>query len=166
MTPPLNAFPECKSRRLTLRRLAIQDAVALRILTDDPAITDNIDFLPFPFTTSDAEALIARNDQENCFVAVLDGANLVGVVGAHARGASQLEIGYWMGSAFHGQGYATEAVSSLITRLQELYPQRQITAECRVANTTSWHLLNKLGFRPTGISGKRAERELLAIPSN
>lgn len=166
MQPPLGSFPECQSARLTLRPLASTDAAALRSLTDDPAITDNIDFLNSPFTLSDAAALIARNDEDNCFLAVRRGAELVGVAGAHARGAGQVEIGYWLGSAFHGLGYATEAVACLIGRLRGLYPRHQITAECRPGNRASWHLLTKLGFRPTGNSGKRAGRELLAIPAD
>lgn len=163
MKPPLKSFPEHETDRLKLRPLTIQDAETLHLLTNDPAITDNIDFLSFPFSLTDAKALIERNDEENCFIAVLEGANLIGVVGTHTRGDSQLEIGYWIGSAYHGHGYATEAVASVISRLQDLYRQRQITAECRIANKASWNLLNKLGFRQTGTCGKRAGRELLVI---
>lgn len=165
MIPPLSSFPEHETARLRLRPLTSPDAEALRLLTDDPAITDNIDFLSYPFSILDAEALIARNDEENCFIAVLKGKNIVGVIGAHTRGNAQLEIGYWMGSAYHGRGYATEAIAGVISQLQLLYCQCQITAECRIENQASWHLLSKLGFQPTGTTGKRAGRALLAISS-
>jgi RimJ/RimL family protein N-acetyltransferase len=71
--------------------------------------------------------------------------------------------GYWIGSQFQRRGYATEAVSRVITELRRLHPTHQITAECRVGNEGSWKLLHKLGFRPTGQKGDRPGRELLVI---
>ena len=44
--------------RLRLRLLEVGDAAAFRVMTDDPAITDNVHFLSYPFTIADAKQLI------------------------------------------------------------------------------------------------------------
>lgn len=146
-----------------IRPLRREDAPSLHLLTDDPGITENIDFLPARFMLADAQALIAGNGPENCFLAVLRDTELIGVVGTHFRGDHGLEIGYWIGTAFHGRGYASEAVAGVIDRLRHRHPARQITAECRTLNTASWRVLHKLGFRPVGMPGKRIGRELLVL---
>lgn len=161
---PLGDFPSLDTERLTVRPLTVENAEAVAVLTDDPAITDVVHFLPSPFARSDAEALIASNDAENCFLGVFRDRELIGVVGVHAHGDDRLEIGYWIGSQFQRQGYASEAASGVISQLKRLYPSRRVTAECRLANVGSWSLLHTLGFRPTGEQGNRPGREMLAIP--
>lgn len=163
MNPPLTAFPALQTDRLAIRPLRPEDAGALQALTDDPAITGIIHFLPSPFTAADAAALIGRNDDENCFLGVWRDAELIGVVGTHGHGDGTLEIGYWIGPRFQRQGYASEAASGVIAELRRLYPQRQVTAQCLLSNEPSWQLLHKLGFRPAGEQGHRPRRELLVL---
>jgi len=163
MKPPLTDFPSHETERLRILPLRSTDAEALRALTDDPAVTGAIDFLSSPFQLADAQALIRSNDDENCFLGAWDDAALIGVVGAHARGDDRIEIGYWIGTRFQGRGLATEAVLSVIRRLRQMHPERQIVAECRRSNQASWRLLLRLGFRPTGQQGQRRGRELLAL---
>ncbi len=154
-------FPRYETRRLRIEPLKAEHAEALQALTDDPAITGPIHFLSSPFTLSDAEALIGTNDDHNC--GVWQDGKLIGVVGAHAHRDDGTEIGYWIGTRFQGQGYATEAVSSVIDHLRRTHPERRITAECRPGNLASWRLLHKLGFLPTGGQGKRPGRALLVL---
>lgn len=163
MNPHLSAFSPLNTKRLKIRALATPDAAAVACLTDDPAITDVVHFLPSPFTVREAEALIASNDDANCFLGVWTQGDLIGVVGIHAHGSDRLEVGYWIGSHFQRQGYATEAVAGVIGQLQRLHPNRQVTAECRTGNEGSWNLLHKLGFRATGQPGDRPGRELLVF---
>ncbi|HJS85473.1 MAG TPA: GNAT family N-acetyltransferase [Acetobacteraceae bacterium] len=152
------------TNRLRLAPLRHTDAEALRRLTDDPAITGSVHFLPASFTFADADALIrCRDSGRDCFLGAWgrDGETLIGVVGAHLRGESQVEIGYWIGSAFQGQGFATEATLGVIAILRRQFPEREIIAECRRGNVASWRVLEKVGFRPTGEAGQRPGRELL-----
>ena len=161
-------LPPVETRRLAIAPLAPADAEALRRLTDDPAIIGAIDFLPSPFTLLDARDLIgsarhgrdrflgvwARDDPEKA---------LVGVVGAHLRGAGAVEIGYWIGGAARGRGLGAEAVSGIVGLLRRRFPARAIVAECRPGNVASWGLLEKLGFRDTGDDGHRPGRHLLVL---
>lgn len=162
----LAALAPTRSPRLRLAPLAPADAPALAALTDDPIITQAIPFLASPFTVEAAAELIGRRDGgRDCILGAwrLADEHLVGVVGTHLRGEAQLEIGYWLGTDFHGLGYASEAVGAIIKMLRHLLPHREIIAECRPENRASWRLLVKAGFRPTGAPGTRPGRALLRL---
>ena len=162
-------LPRLDTARLTIGSLCPEDAPALARLTDDPAITGAIDFLPEPFTLEDAKGLIHGGRRERdrflgLWTKEQDPAPpLVGVVGAHLRGPGFIEIGYWIGGAARGRGLAFEAVSTLAGHLVRRFPARTLVAECRPANTASWGLLRKLGFEDTGEEGHRPGRRLLAL---
>jgi RimJ/RimL family protein N-acetyltransferase len=165
----LTDLPRLETARLTIGALLPGDADDLRRVTDDPAITGAVDFLPTPFTLDDAKDLIRGGSRErDRFLGIrmkeeadAAGAPLVGVVGAHLRGPGAIEIGYWMGGAARGRGLAFEAVSGLIDLLARRFPTRILVAECRPANTASWGLLRKLGFEDTGEEGHRPGRRVL-----
>lgn len=172
-------LPRIETARLSIAALRPEDAQDLRRLTDDPAITAAVDFLPAPFTVRDAEQLIRSGARgQDRFLGAwtrpagapqtgagtspdLAGPDLVGVVGTHLRGPGAIEIGYWIGGAARGRGYAFEAVSAIIGLLVRRFPARIIVAECRPGNVASWGLLQKLGFRDTGEEGHRPGRRLL-----
>ncbi|MCJ2057838.1 GNAT family N-acetyltransferase [Methylobacterium sp. J-048] len=172
-------LPRLETARLSIAALRPEDAQDLRRLTDDPAITAAVDFLPTPFTMRDAEDLIRSGSRgQDRFLgawmrrpgapqageaASADGmgSDLVGVVGTHLRGPGAIEIGYWIGGAARGRGFAFEAVSAIVALLARRFPGRIIVAECRPGNVASWGLLQKLGFRDTGEEGHRPGRRLL-----
>lgn len=157
-------LPGLKTERLSIGALLLADAQALRRLTDDPAITGAVDFLPDPFTLQDAHDLIgcARRGRDRFLGAwAQDDQSLVGVVGTHLRGEGVVEIGYWIGGAARGRGYATEAVRGVLELLARRFPRRAIVAECRPANVASWGLLTKLGFSDTGDDGHRPGRRVM-----
>jgi RimJ/RimL family protein N-acetyltransferase len=174
-------LPGIETARLSITGFRLEDAEALRRLTDDPAITAAVDFLPTPFTLQDAEDLIrsgargrdrflgawARDDQPGTAGKRADAhadpaaPDLVGVVGTHLRGPGTIEIGYWIGGAARGRGFAYEAVAAILALLRSRYPARVVVAECRPANVASWGLLQKLGFHDTGEAGHRPGRRLL-----
>jgi len=157
-------LPEIETLRLRLACLKRADAAQLRDLTDDPAIVAAIHFLKAPVTLAYAEALIrgAQPGIDRLFgIRRCEDGRLVGIVGAGLIGADRLEIGYWIGSAWQGRGYATEAAGALLEQRRRLFPRRRIFAECRRDNGASWRVLEKLGFRPAGQRGERPGRELL-----
>ena len=162
--PPQGSLAErlqASSLNFTVAPLKLDDAPALRALTDHPAVTEHISFLKSPFTLEDAERLIRVNGEDgDCFLGIRRRADraLVGAVGAHLRGETGVEIGYWVGAAYQSQGYATEALAALIARIADDMPERQITAECRPENLASVRVLEKLGFRNTAATGVRPGR--------
>jgi RimJ/RimL family protein N-acetyltransferase len=167
MRSSLAELPVVETVRLHLAPLRDADAQAVWQLTDDPAITKHVDILPTPFTIAHAKYLIqAGNDDGRVgFVGAWDrqGGGLVGVVGTELQGEDEVEIGYWIGVAFQGRGYAVEAAGGVISALERTLPERHVVAECRPENKASWRVLEKLGFRSTGRPGRRAGRELLVL---
>ena len=164
----LSALAAHPTARLILRPLVPGDAEALQALSDEPAIAAAIPFIARPFTLAAARALIGKNGGgQDCFLGLWQrsGEALVGVVGLHLRGARDLEIGYWIGSGFRGQGYASEAGAAALERVEALLPRRRVIAECRPENLASRRVLEKLGFRPTGEPGTRPGRRLFARPA-
>ena len=162
----LLTLPAIATERLALRPLKSGDADAFRVMTDEPGITDIVDFLPTPFTLADAACVIAgQGDGRDAFWGVrpLGEATLIGTIGTHLVGEDEIEVGYWFATAQHGRGFASEAVAGLLVMLVEAYPHRCIFAECRPANAASWRLLERLGFAPDGADGKRAGRKRLIL---
>ncbi|MGO9005739.1 MAG: GNAT family N-acetyltransferase [Beijerinckiaceae bacterium] len=160
------ALPAIETARLRLRPLGWDDADAFRAMSDEPAITDVIDFLHTPFTLFDARKLIiGENDRSGCFwgIWLREDVALIGTVGAHLQDADEIEIGYWLASSMHGQGFGSEAVSAVVRGLARAYPERCIFAECRPQNKASWHLLEKIGFRADGRNGLRSGRKRLVL---
>lgn len=158
-------FNEFATSRFVARSLQANDAEALRALTDDPAITEMIDFLPNPFGLDDARALISSQGERGRFFGIWNSeCGLVAVAGAHLHRSERIEIGYWVGRAFHGRGYASEIALGLIRELDARYPRRQVMAECRPENAASWAVLRKCGLVPTGINGQRVGRQVLVRP--
>ena len=152
--------------RLRLKSLERGDGAALQAMTDHPLITDAIHFLPVPFTVADAERLITgAGDGRDRFIGAwrTGDPGMVAVVGTHLRGDDEVEVGYWVRADCHGRGYATEAVAAAIATLRDRFPKRRIIAECRPENNASWHVLDKLGFRPTGEAGRRPGRRHLVL---
>jgi RimJ/RimL family protein N-acetyltransferase len=166
MTGALSNLPITETQRLRLVPLSPDDAAALQEITNDPAITDVIHFLPNPFTLEDATDLIlGEKDGRDCLIGAWgrEGIALIGVVGAHLHGDHEIEIGYWIKSSLHGLGFGTEAVKGVLKILRVAFPRRQLIAECRIENVSSWRLLEKLGFRSSGEAGLRPGRQRLVL---
>lgn len=62
----------------------------------------------------------------------------------------QAEIGYTIASAYQRQGFATEAVSALLTYAFETFQLHRITAILDCENIASVALLERLGMRREG----------------
>lgn len=161
----LSNLPVVETARLRIDGLVPADAAAVQSVTNDPAITGAVDFLPDPFTLDHARRLVGRSKPiKDRFLAIRgrDG-TLVGIVGTHLRGDQAVEIGYWMGGASRGQGLGSEAVAGVVGLLRQRFPHRIIVAECRPENTASIGLLRKVGFRDTGDEGHRPGRRIYVI---
>jgi len=160
MTDTLLALSTARCR---IAPLTADDVRALTEITDE-TVTSKVDFLPTPFTESDARALIAGSGRGDVFHAVrrVDGASLDGVIGVHRRLGGDYEIGYWFAARARGRGLATEAVRAVIDALSASQPGCSIVAECHPENAPSRALLHRVGFVSTGLPGRRPRRVLLA----
>ncbi len=154
------------TERLAIRILTADDARDLSIMTNDTRITGVVHFLPDDFTPEEAEKLIVgdQTGRDNFLGAWLkDSGEMAALIGVHFHDSGETEIGYWVNAELHGRGIATEAASAILATLKSCLPERRIIAECRLANTASWRLLEKLGFKGTGQDGERPGRMRLVL---
>lgn len=159
----LLGIPAIETERLHIAPLTSDDAPQVRSLTDDPAVTGAVDFLPDRFGIEDAQALISSGRHgRDVFLGARErtSGKLVGIVGTHLRPEPTIEIGYWIGGAARGRGYAGEAVGAVIALVARRFPRRLVVAECRPKNVASVGLLQKLGFVDTGEDGHRPGRRV------
>ena len=70
------------------------------------------------------------------------------------------DIGFQFHPAFHGQGYAGEAVRAFLYHVFETPALRRITATCHPANTSSWTLMKRLGMRQVEASDDQVRYDL------
>jgi len=134
-------FPDegMQTGRLFIRPLSAADAFQLVVLTNDPLVANGLSLLRQPFTLADAQDLIALpRAKKGCFASARSGGPegpMVGCVGALARGASDIEIGFWLGAPFHGKSYGAEMAQAMLDRLRAVFPERRIIAECPRENS-------------------------------
>src|SRR3954452_4402803 len=67
-------------------------------------------------------------------------------VADQARG-TQAELGWVLDPAHTGRGYATEAVRELLRHCFEDLGVHRVSANCFLANDTSWRLMERVGMR-------------------
>lgn len=140
--------------RLVLRPLAMDDIDQLQVLANDADVARSLASLPYPYTREDALAFIEqargamRHAQAfNFAVTRQDDGVLVGVAGLTVHTAHYTaEMGYWIGSPYWGQGYATEAARALIHFAFERLELHRVYAAHFVDNPASERILQKVGM--------------------
>lgn len=149
-----------ETARLVLRPVVIEDAAAVAAIGNDLAVARTLFFLPHPFTEADARAWIEGTAPSTSlrFAARrrADG-RLVGIAGVHPDAAGGAEIGYWLGRADWGRGYATEMARAVAGFAAEERGFDPLWAVVMPDNAASIRVLEKLGFVPDG-SGERPHR--------
>jgi RimJ/RimL family protein N-acetyltransferase len=147
------ALPTLDTERLTLRAPRREDAKAIATLANDLRIAENLLRLPHPYGLADAERFIASanaGEGETEFL-ITRGTTVLGACGVGSRDGEQPEIGYWLGVAFWGRGYATEAARALIDHAFADLGYDALVAGARVSNPASRRVLQKCGFQWTSV---------------
>ena len=147
-----------ETRRLWLRWPRQADAAAIVRLAGEKVVADMTGFIPHPYPPDEAEKFIFCSRQANA-----DGRRLVMAITPRSRpnqliGAVEIRcdvpsapvLGYWLGTPFWGQGFATEAARSLIDAFFAYTEGKELVASARVVNPESHRVLEKCGFSPVG----------------
>jgi RimJ/RimL family protein N-acetyltransferase len=144
------------TRRLSLRPPALADAPALVTLLNDRRIAQNTLRIPHPYQIADARAFIRSANTSGDEIVFLITRNstprVIGACGIARLTCAEPELGYWVGVSFWGLGFATEAAHALIDRAFSELGYEFLTASARVTNPASRRVLEKCGFRWTGVA--------------
>jgi RimJ/RimL family protein N-acetyltransferase len=149
-----------ETKRLWLRWPRVQDAVAIARIHGEKAIAEMTGVIPFPYPPGEAERFIFEQRKRNAIGATLSLAitprdrpdvyiGRVGsrVLAAGPNGLERASLGYWLGEAHWGKGYATEAAQGVIDAVFSFTTIEEIEASARVINPNSRRVLEKCGFQ-------------------
>lgn len=149
--------------RLALRALRVEDADAMFAFMRDRRLTKHVAWDPHASIEQTVFYLMtleaAYRDSELREWGVFDegGGRLVGTCGfvrvdeAHARG----EIGYTIGRAHQGRGYATEAAAAVMRHGFEELGLNRVEAQVVAGNAASARVLEKIGMKREGLLARR-----------
>jgi len=149
---------EIRTERLVLRELKLEDAAAFSELVGDYDVAKMTGSLPHPFPLYSAEFKIMymrRQKQRGLaypYAITRNGGELIGVMDLfRCAPDAALEIGYWIGKPYWGQGLSTEAAKAIIQEAKTTLGVQALVAGAFADNPASLRVLQKLGFKPTGI---------------
>lgn len=135
--------------RLSLRAPLARDASRISELTSDWEVARMTSRIPHPNPPAEARRFVdAVRDEGRAVFGIETAADgLIGMTGFE-DGA----LGYWLGRPWHGRGYATEAASALLVHVFGALGANVVEAGVFADNPASLRVLQKLGFRETGVS--------------
>jgi len=146
------------TERLILRPFDLSDAPAVQKLAGAREVAYNTLLIPHPYPDGAAEAWISkpRNENELSFAIVLrESGELAGGISMIVnRDHQRAEIGYYIGVAHWGHGYATEAGRALVRHGFEEMALNRVHAEHFTRNPASGRVLQKIGMRHEGTQRK------------
>jgi len=143
-----------------LRPWKLEDANDMASICNSRKVWNNLrDLMPFPYTRADAidflEMAIAKKPLEN-FCIEADGKVVgnIGVVRFNDVHRKNLEIGYFIGEKYWGQGYATTGVKLMLDYAWQHFDVVRIFAGIYDFNKSSMRVLEKNGFMLEAIHKK------------
>ena len=146
-----------ETERLVLRNIEISDAKRINELCNDKAITSATIRIPYPSSLEETKRFIKIHgkislDKGVVFTITLKSINeIIGVMGLevdpeHERG----ELGYWLGKAYWGDGYCTEAAKTVLEYGFMKLRLNRIYACYMRGNEASGKVLQKIGMKYEG----------------
>ena len=148
-----------RSERLLLRPVWPEDwSLVLEGIADE-GVVRNLASAPWPYEEKDARAFTALDIEPHFprfLITRARDAALVGCIGIDRSDAFDdgAELGYWIAREHWGQGYATEAGRAILSIAHALGYNR-VQAMHFLDNPASGRVLEKLGFRATGVLSMR-----------
>ena len=160
--PTLSHIELC-TPRLTLRPLDERDTDAHYAIFSDPAVARYWSSEPWTDMAQAVQAIarIRAADEDGSElrfgIELRETGELVGNCALHhfVESSRRCELGYALGSAHWGKGYASEALRALLAHGFEVLDLNRIEADIDPDNIASGRVLEKLGFRKEGFMPER-----------
>jgi [ribosomal protein S5]-alanine N-acetyltransferase len=152
------AVPTLETARLQLRAFSQTDAPAVFALMQDGKISENTLLIPNPYTLEDALSWIKSHTERakrasgfSFAVTLRSSGDVVGGFGLHPDLThAHAEIGYWVGTAFWGQGFAAEAGRAILDWAFAELALERVHAHVFAGNTGSVRVQEKMGMTLEG----------------
>jgi RimJ/RimL family protein N-acetyltransferase len=150
---------ELETRRLILRPVREEDAVHLFPLINDALVAANLRTVPHPYPARALEPWIrcarqamARRERYEMAVVVKTTGLPIGAIALTNLSWAHMnaELGYWLGRAHWGSGYATEAAIRMVAFGFDELGLERIYACCFKGNPASARVLEKAGMTCEG----------------
>ena len=149
----MKSRPTLETSRLILRPFQLEDAPEVQKLAGAREIASTIENMPHPYKDGMAEKWI-RTHQEfeqgrslDLAIVLRKTARLCGAIGITVNSNyNNAELGYWIGVAYWGRGYCTEAASRAIACGFESLKLHRIYASHLTRNPASARVMQKIGM--------------------
>ena len=152
------SFDTLKTERLTLRRPTLADVEAIVSLANDRRVAENTRRLPYPYSVTHAVNFVRATVDNREIVFLIEHHDTpIGMVGIDRSASGETEFGCWLGVAYWGRGFATEAAQAAIDFFFEEFSGGILCAGARVINPASRNVLEKCGFQWSGVELHRFE---------
>ncbi len=148
----MKVLPTIETDRLLLTKLRIEDLSSLTKYANNKKIADNVMNIPYPYTEVNASIRLGyvtegfKERSRFCFAILLkENKELIGEIGLHTRDQKKqiAELGYWIGEPFWNNGYANEAIKSIVRFGLDTADYKTIYATCKKDNIASRKVLTK-----------------------
>jgi len=167
MSLPHHPPPDLSADRLVLRQPTQSDAGAIVAMADDEEIARNLARMPHPYGPGDFRYFLDEvvAGEWVWLIQSREAGAAMGTIGLTPdSGPTSLVLGYWLGRAHWGRGFATEAAGAVIRFARDTLACTRIRAGHFTHNPASGRVLEKLGFVVTGQSvqyslGARAQQD-------
>jgi ribosomal-protein-alanine N-acetyltransferase len=152
------AAPELLTPRLRLRPLAVADAKVMAALMT-PGISRWTGSLPGTLSRAQAAERLGvivqameAGDDVTLAIELRAAPGFIGWIGLRRLGETpeRAALGYWIGEAFHGQGYTREAARAFLPAAWAWLDVEVVEAVAQHGNAASLAILRGLGMTPKG----------------
>ena len=142
---------EIRTERLLIKTPEIDNKFELTQLINDKDVIKWLSDIPFPYTISHAEEFIERSQeevlkQESYNFMIFQDRKMLGGIGFSEFNNKSCQVGYWLGKKYWGNGFATEAVKSILDFGFDQLNLEEIYAAYKIGNEGSKRVLRKCGF--------------------
>lgn len=146
-----------ETRRLWLRWPRVQDATAIARMASVREVAEMTGTVPHPYPKGAAEHFIFEARKGNATGCSLRLAiaprsapeQCLGIISARSQPGG-VDMGYWLGEAHWGEGFATEAAHALVDAVFTYTEVTAMSASARVINPASRNVIEKCGFQFVG----------------
>jgi [ribosomal protein S5]-alanine N-acetyltransferase len=140
---------------VALRPFAAGDAPRVQLLAGEYEVAETTLLIPHPYPEGAALEWIETHTQdrlagrEYTYAITLAGEDLlVGAIALRPAAPDREHIGFWIGRAHWGHGYATAAARTVIALAFSFLDLERVTASHLTRNPASGRVLEKCGLRP------------------